>query len=143
MSDKLPIKVTSESQTSTELNVSVRDHSMTVDEPESFGGNNNGANPLEYMFTALAGCLNVTIHHIASENDVKVNTLEIEVDGELDLGKFKTGKGDRAGFQDIEADIAFETDASEQLEQKIIEEAESRCPVSDNLQNETDLNIQK
>lgn len=141
MSDELPIKIESKAQTHTELDVSVRGHSLKVDEPEDFGGNNKAPNPLEYMFTALASCLNVTTHQVAEEHEVEVDSLEIDVEGELDLAGFMGEEDKRAGFQKINVDVRIETDADRETEQEILEEAEGRCPVSDNIQHETDLNL--
>lgn len=140
MGDKLPIKIESEAQTHTELDIEVRGHKLKADEPEDFGGNDKGPNPLEYMFTALAACLNVTTHQVAKEHEVNVKSLEIDVNGELDLAGFM-GEDERAGFQEVNVDVDIVTDSDQEKEHEILEEAEGRCPVSDNLQNETDLDI--
>ncbi|MFB6175443.1 MAG: OsmC family protein [Candidatus Nanohalobium sp.] len=140
MGDKLPIKIESEAQTHTELDAEVRGHNLKVDEPEDFGGNDKAPNPLEYMFTALASCLNVTAHQVAKEHEVEVESLEIDVEGELDLAGFM-GEDGRAGFQEIEVDTRIETGADEATEREILEEAEGRCPVSDNFQNEASLKL--
>ena len=143
MGDELHIEITSEAETDTKLEVEERGHEAVVDEPSQFGGDDEGPNPLEYMFTGLAGCLNVTIHHIANERDIQVQNLEINVTGDIDLGKFMTGKGERAGFQDINAEIVIETDVDSETETSLIEEAEERCPVSDNLQHETSVSVNR
>jgi len=143
MGDELHVEVTSEAQTDTKLEVEERGHEAVVDEPEKFGGEDEGPNPLEYMFTGLAGCLNVTIHHIANQKDIEVEKLEINVTGDIDLEKFMIGEGGRAGFQDINVEIEIETDTDYETEASLIKEAEERCPVSDNLQHETDVSVSK
>jgi uncharacterized OsmC-like protein len=141
MGDKLPIKIESEAQTHTELDVEVRGHKLKADEPEDFGGNNKAPNPLEYMFTALASCLNVTAHQVAKEHDVEVESLEIDVEGELDLAGFMGDEDERAGFQEVNLEVRMESDADEETEKEILREAETRCPVSDDLQHQTGLNL--
>ncbi len=137
MADKLPIKIESEAQNHTELDVSVRGHELKVDETEDLGGKDKAPNPLEYMFTALASCFNITAHLVASERDVEIESLEIDVEGELDLEGFENAESDkRAGFQEVDMN-----DADESTEEEILEEAEGRCPVSDNLQHETDVKL--
>ncbi|MEF8880210.1 MAG: OsmC family protein [Candidatus Nanohaloarchaea archaeon] len=143
MGDKLHIEVTSEAQSDTKLEVQERGHEAVVDEPSQFGGEDEGPNPLEYMFTGLAGCLNVTIHHIANEKEIEVEELEINVTGDIDLQKFMTGEGDRAGFQDINVEIEMTTNTDPEIEASLIEEAEERCPVSDNLQHETIITVDR
>lgn len=141
MADKLPIKIESEARTHTELDITVRGHELKADEPEDFGGNDKGPNPLEYMFTALAACLNVTTHQVAKEHEVNVNSLEINVDGELDLAGFMGDENERAGFEEVNVEVEIETDSDREKELELLEEAEKRCPVSDNLQNNTDLDL--
>ena len=141
MGDELHVEIKSEAQTDTKLEVEERGHEAVVDEPSQFGGENKGPNPLEYMFTGLAGCINVTIHHIANQNEIKVESLEINVTGDIDLQKFMTGEGGRAGFQDINVEIEIETNTDSETEASLIGEAEKRCPVSDNLQHETNVEL--
>ena len=143
MGDELHIEVTSEAQTDTKLEVQERGHEAVVDEPSKFGGEDEGPNPLEYMFTGLAGCLNVTIHHVADQEDIEVENLEINVTGDIDLQKFMRGEGGRAGFQDIDVEIEIETDTDSETEISLIEKAEERCPVSDNLQHETNVSVNR
>jgi uncharacterized OsmC-like protein len=140
MADKLPIKIESEAQNHTELDVEVRGHSLKVDEPDDFGGNDKAPNPLEYMFTALASCMNVTAHQVAKEHSVEIKSLEIDVEGELDMAGFM-GEDERAGFQEANLEARIETDADEEIEKELMQEAEGRCPVSDNFQHEADLNL--
>lgn len=142
MGDELHIEISSEAESDTKLDVQERGHEAVVDEPSNLGGEDAGPNPLEYMFTGLAGCMNVTIHHVAMEKNVEVESLEINVTGDIDLEKFMTGSGDRAGFEEIRVEIEMETNEDSETEKQLIEEAEERCPVSDNIQNETEITIQ-
>jgi uncharacterized OsmC-like protein len=48
--------------------VSVRNFELLIDEPASNHGNDEGAQPLEYLLASLAGCSNVIINKIAAEN---------------------------------------------------------------------------
>lgn len=144
MSNNLPIRIQSKARNHTELDVSVRGHSLKVDEPESFGGNDKGPNPIEYLFAGLAGCLNVTLHQIAEEKDVEVELLKIDVMGNLDTEGFSDSESDkRAGFEEIDVQVEMESSADKETEEEILEEAENRCPVSDNLSHETNLNIER
>ena len=144
MSNKLPIEVESESENHTELDAKVRGHEPVVDEPEKLGGGDKGPNPLEYLFTGLAGCLNITIHRVALQRDVDIEKLDIDVSGSLDMEEFKEGgTGKRAGFEDIEVEIGIETDSNTQVEKEILEESETRCPVSDNIQNPTNVELNR
>ena len=144
MAQKLPIEIRTESQGHTELDVSVRNHKLKVDEPEDFGGTNKGANPIEYLFAGLAGCLNVTVHQVAKEKGVKIEKLKIDVKGILDLEGFMNKDSDkRSGFQEIKVEVDMKTDSDEETENKMLEEAEKRCPVSDTIHNETSIKLER
>lgn len=141
MNEDLHVAVTSEAESKTKLDVTIRDHSAVVDEPSDFGGNNEGPNPLEYMFTGLAGCMNVTLHHVAKEKGIDIESLEINIEGDIDLQKFMNGSGDRAGFQNLNVEISMGTDSDAETERELIDEAEERCPVSDNIRNPTQIDV--
>lgn len=143
MESQLNVEITSEADSKTKLKVQERGHEAVVDEPADFGGTDEGPNPLEYMFTGLAGCMNVTLHHIANERDMTVESLEIDVKGNIDLEKFMKGTGERAGFQNINLEINLETDSDREAEKELISAAEERCPVSDNLRNSTKINVEQ
>ena len=134
--------VQAESTTATGLSVTARDFEWLVDEPASLGGENSGPNPVEYVLGALLGCLNVMVHIVAEERGVTVSSFSATARGDLDPAKFLGRDTDqRAGYKAIEVDIEVEADADAATLEQIVEEAESRCPVSDNLAHETPLRI--
>ena len=134
--------VTAKSENKTKTIVETRGFKMTIDEPETLGGTNGGANPVEYILAALSGCLNVVGHLIASEMGFKLNGLELFLEGDLDPAKF-TGKSmdGRAGYSEIRVTLKPDTDADKETLDKWIKAVESRCPVSDNISNPTPLHI--
>ncbi|MCC3145257.1 OsmC family protein [Halanaerobium sp. Z-7514] len=115
---------------------------ITVDEPENLGGTNDGPNPVEYVLAALAGCLNVVGHMVAKEMGIEMRDLSFKLNGDLDPAKF-TGQSEegRAGYQAINVEIEADCDADEETLAKWVEAVEERCPVSDNLANETPVKI--
>lgn len=115
---------------------------IIVDEPENMGGTNDGASPVDYVLAALSGCLNVVGHLVAKEMGFELKGMTIDISGELDPARFM-GKSDevRAGYQSIEVEIDADCDASKEVLAEWLEAVESRCPVSDNLANETPVNI--
>ena len=138
----LKFGVTAKSLNSTETEAVTRGFKMIIDEPESLGGTNCGANPVEYVLAALSGCLNVVGYLIAREMGFKLNGLELVLEGDLDPAKFsgKSTEG-RAGYNDIRVTMKPDTDASRETLDKWLKAVESRCPVSDNISNATPLHI--
>ncbi|MFO7882470.1 MAG: OsmC family protein [Kosmotogaceae bacterium] len=141
MSDaKFRIRATSENPTKTM--VKARNFEMIVDEPEQFGGSNNGATPVEYVLASLAGCLNVVGHMVAKEMNFEIRSLSFDISGPLNADKlFGKDTNDRAGYKNIQVTMKLDTDADEETLNKWVEIVENRCPVSDNLSYETPLSI--
>jgi uncharacterized OsmC-like protein len=137
---KFSAKAKNENRTKTV--VETRGFKMTIDEPENLGGTNEGANPVEFMLAALAGCLNVVGHIVAKEMGFQLNGLEIELEGDLDPAKFM-GKDteERAGYKEIRVIIKPDTDTDAETLEKWARAIEIRCPVSDNISNTTPLKI--
>ncbi len=134
--------VAAKAETETRVMVKARNFTMYVDEPPQLGGEDKGANPVEYVLAALAGCLNVVGHLVAKEMGIVLRELSIEIQGILNPAKFQ-GKSqqERAGYKQIDVLINVKTDADEKTLAKWLKTVEERCPVSDNLANPTPLKI--
>ncbi len=66
MSD-LKFRIKAKSENATKTVVQARGFEIIIDEPKALGGNDAGANPVEYILAALSGCLNVVGHMIAKD----------------------------------------------------------------------------
>jgi uncharacterized OsmC-like protein len=116
---------------------------MIVDEPPNLGGTDEGANPVEYVLAALAGCLNVVGHMVAKEMNFEIKALSFDIEGELDPAGFMgKAKDVRPGYQSITVKANVDTEADDATLEKWLEIIESRCPVSDNLQNPTPVKLE-
>ncbi len=142
MSD-LKFKIIAESASAAKTIVKARNFEIIVDEPEGLGGTDSAPNPVEYVLAAFAGCLNVMGHLVASEMGFELRSLKIEMVGNLNPAKL-FGKSDeeRAGYKTIVVKMIPECDASEEILQIWLHAVESRCPVSDNLQNLTPVEVE-
>ncbi len=141
MSD-LNFSLTGQNENPTKFVAKTRQFQLTIDEPEGLGGTDHAANPVEFLLAAYAGCLNVMGHIIAKELNFKLNSLKIELDGDLNPSKvFGQPTTDRAGYKEIRVNIIPDADADEETLQKWLETIESRCPVNDNLINPTPVRI--
>lgn len=138
----LTFKVSAKSENATKTVVETRGFHLIVDEPENLGGTDQGANPVEYMLAALAGCLNVVGHLVAREMGFQLRGLELALEGNLNPAKF-AGKSERerAGYKEIRVELRPETDADQETLNQWVERVEARCPVSDNFSNATPVSI--
>ncbi len=123
--------------------VKARNFEIIVDEPEDLGGTNSAANPVEYVMAAFAGCLNVMGNLIASEMGFELKDLKIDISGNLNPAKlFGKSDKDRAGYKSIVVKMIPTCDADKETLEKWLHAVESRCPVSDNLQNITPVSVE-
>ena len=131
-----------QNESPTKFVAKTRHFQLTIDEPEGLGGTDHAANPVEFLLAAYAGCLNVMGHIIANELDFKLNSLKIELDGDLNPSKvFGQPTSDRAGYKEIRVNIIPDADTDRETLDKWLEAIESRCPVNDNLINPTPVKI--
>lgn len=138
----LSFSVKGESTSPAQFIAKTRNFKLIIDEPKELGGNNEAANPVEYILAGLAGCLNVVGHLVAKELDFEIKKLKIEVTGNLNPDKlFGVSNKERAGFKDINLNLIPETDASINTLAKWLEIVKNRCPVKDNLTNKTPVKI--
>ena len=125
-------RVKAHSENPTKTVVKARNFEIIIDEPQELGGTDSGANPVEYVLAAFAGCLNVMAHVIAKEMNFELRGVEIDLSGDLNPARlFGMSFEERAGYKQIQVRIKPDCDA----------DAESRCPVSDNLQHPTPVKI--
>jgi len=61
---------------------------MDADEPAILAGNDEGANPVEHLLHALASCLTTSMVAHAAVRGIRIDELESELEGDLDLRGF-------------------------------------------------------
>ena len=83
-----------------------------ADEPPVLLGEDGGANPVEYLLTALASCLTTTMIYHAASRGIRIDSLESEIEGDIDVRAF-TGITDEVpkGYQEIRITFRVESDA--------------------------------
>ncbi len=84
---------------------------MDADEPPCLAGKDLGANPVEYQLRALAGCMMTTVVYHAALRGIKIEEMEMELEGDLDLRGFLGLSNEvRNGFQNIRVNCRVKTD---------------------------------
>jgi len=61
---------------------------MDADEPAILAGDDDGANPVEHLLHALASCMTTSIVAHAAVRGIRIDELESELEGDLDLNGF-------------------------------------------------------
>lgn len=135
-------RVKAHSESASKTIVKARKFEIIVDEPADLGGTDAGANPVELVLAAYAGCLNVVAHMVAGEMKMNLTSLKINLIGSLNPAKlFGQETEDRAGYKSIKVTIKPETDANEETIGLWLSQLKERCPVGDNLKNMTEVEI--
>jgi uncharacterized OsmC-like protein len=136
MSD-LTFSVQGQSSSATKFTAKARQFSLVIDEPEALGGKDESANPVEFILAGLAGCLNVVGHLVAKELQ-----LDIKISGEINPNRFLgISKDERAGFKSINVSLKPEATTDDVTLEKWLDLVQERCPVKDNLLNQTPLKL--
>jgi uncharacterized OsmC-like protein len=140
--EDLKFRVQAHSENSTKTVVKARGFEIILDEHESLGGTNQGANPVEYILAAFCGCINVMGHVIAKEMDFELRSMKIKMCGNLNPERlFGTSFKERAGYKGIDVSIEPDCDASVEVLEQWLQKIEDRCPVSDNLREVTPISL--
>lgn len=116
--------------------VEVRNFSFISDEPENLGGTNIGPNPVEYVLGAFAACQEIVIKAYATVLGIEVSSVQVEVEGDLNLHGFLNLTEERAGFTGVRYKTIIETNETDSKKlQQLKTLSVSRCPVLDIIQN--------
>jgi uncharacterized OsmC-like protein len=99
-------------------------------------------NPVEYFLGAIVACLNSTGTMVARDMDVDIEELTITIDGDVDYAKYLGEESTaRPGLQGVEVSLDIAADADEARLQTWLDRVEERCPVTDNVEHETALDL--
>lgn len=116
---------------------------MEADEPAVLLGEDNGANPVEYVMAALAGCLTTSLVYHAAAQGITIESVESSYEGELDLHGF-LGLSDkvRNGYESLNVTFRIKADAPEEKLRELVELAQRRSPVFDIVSNPVPVTVQ-
>lgn len=125
---------TSELQDGLCSHVTIRDHSLVVDEPEQLGGDDSGPNPVELVLAALGTCQEITYRAYATALGIPLDKVSVKLEGDIDLrGFFAVDDSVRPGYQKIRGTVHLESSAGEEALQQLRQAVNAHCPVLDIL----------
>ncbi len=98
-------------------------------------------NPVEYFLGSVLACLNSTGTMVARDMGIDIESLEATVEGDINYATYRGDDvDDRAGLQGLDVTLSVETAGDANLEAWFAS-VKNRCPVTDNVENETGLNV--
>jgi putative redox protein len=109
-----------------------RNHYLTMDQSIAAGGGDAGATPVEYLLTAIGGCVSMTLRTYAERRGWDIGEITVNV------SQLKDENGTY-----LTEEISFEKEITEEQRKKLLVFA-GKCPVAKMIKGETRIitNIQ-
>lgn len=106
----------------------------TNGEPPILLGNNEGANPVEYLLHALAGCVTTTTVLHATARGITIHKLSTQLKGNIDVqGLLAMDDSVPVGYESIQITMQIEADCSDEELDELIGFARDHSPVCNTI----------
>jgi uncharacterized OsmC-like protein len=103
---------------------------FTNGEPPVLLGNNEGANPVEFLLHALAGCVTTTTVLHAAARGIQIQSLSTELVGTIDLqGLLALDDSASVGYEKISIKMDIKADCSDEDLDALLAFAQEHSPV--------------
>ena len=110
-------------------------------EPPILLGHNKGANPVEYLLSALSGCMTTTMALHAAARGIEVESIESKFEGDIDVqGFLGLNEQVRNGYQQIRVTFDIKGDLTDEQKKELISFA-YMSPVFDVVTNGTKVKV--
>lgn len=117
---------------------------FTNGEPPVLLGRNEGANPVEFLLHALAGCVTTTTVLHAAARGIKLRKLSTELTGNIDLqGLLALDDSVPAGYESIRIRMEIEADCSDEDLAELIAFAQRHSPVCNTVCHPVPVTIER
>lgn len=111
--------------------VSSGTHHFLTDKPASFGGQDQGAAPYDFICSGLVSCTMITLRMYAQHKQIELGAFSVEAD-------FHSNK---EGREWIERRLSFQQPLSQELQQKVLE-ISAKTPVTKTLLRSLEIDTQ-
>ncbi len=107
---------------------------FTNGEPPVLLGHNEGANPVEYLLHALAGCVTTTMVVHATARGISLRSVATELEGDLDLqGFLALDDAVSPGYEQIRIKIHVDADCSDEELEDLLKFTQAHSPVCNTI----------
>jgi len=109
-----------------------------ADEPPVLLGEDNGANPVEFVLAGLSGCMTTTLAYHAAGRGHRIDGIQSEFEGDLDLhGLLDLDPNVRSGYREIRVKFKVKGD----IDEATVHELVRKSPVFDIVSNPVPIRI--
>jgi uncharacterized OsmC-like protein len=103
---------------------------FTNGEPPVLLGNNEGANPVEFLLHALAGCVTTTLVLHAAARGIRIESISTELAGDIDLqGLLALNESVFPGYEQIRLKMDIKADCSDEELDELLRFSQKHSPV--------------
>jgi uncharacterized OsmC-like protein len=117
---------------------------FTNGEPPVLLGNNEGANPVEFLLHALAGCVTTTFVLHATARGIRVRELSTQLEGEIDLqGLLGLDDSVSPGYEQIRIRMQVEADCPDEELDALLAYTQRHSPVCNTVCRPVPVTIER
>ncbi len=121
----------------------VREFAFDTDHPEIFAAEDIGPTPVEMVLVGLAGCLTGGIAAVATNRDIRLNSVKATLEAAMDIqGILGIDADVRNGFSSITVRYEIDADASEEDIAAVVAQSQKRSAVFDIITNPTNVHVE-
>lgn len=120
-----------------------RPFEFTNGEPPVLLGANEGANPVEFLLHALAGCVTTTTVLHATARGITIESISTELEGDIDLqGLLALDDSVPVGYEQIRMKMHIEADCSDEELDDLMKFAREHSPVCNTVCRPVPVNLE-
>lgn len=113
-------------------------------EPPILLGNNEGANPVEFLLHALAGCVTTTFILHAAARGIRIHELSTSLEGDIDLhGLLGLDDSVWPGYEQIRIKMNVKADCSDEELDKLLAFSREHSPVCQSVCRPVPVSIER
>lgn len=117
---------------------------FTNGEPPVLLGNNEGANPVEFLLHALAGCVTTTFVLHATARGITIRRLSSQLEGDLDLrGLLGLDDSVSPGYEQIRIKMDVEADCSDEELDDLLAYTREHSPVCNTVCRPVPVSVER
>lgn len=122
----------------------VREFILNFDEPEAVAGTDKSSSPHETVLACYGACLTVGMAVNSALKNIKLKSVEVELEGHIDLPGFLglsgvKGLKDLPGYHTVKATVTVDSDASKEEIKKVFDRVVKYSPVGLTLSKPVDV----
>lgn len=119
------------------------DFVFTNGEPPVLLGNNEGANPVEFLLHALAGCVTTTLVLHAAVRGIVIRELSTELEGDIDVQGLLALDEVAPGYREIRIRMHVEADCPDDELDALLAFAQAHSPVCNTICRPVPVRIER